>query len=480
VRLSSILDVSRQIASELILRRTANGYTSDFMKSLSASQAVFERNRQFIPGGMFSLNRETDPIVIFERADGAYLWDADGNRYIDYHAAFGPYLLGHNAKDINDAVKQSIDDGASLFGANTTRLEGRLAELICRSIPFVDSVQIVNSGSEATYQAIRLSRAFTGRDHILVMQGGYNGWHNDVACNVMTPLSAVGPRQSPGEYPVIPLGAGIPEAHLGLIHVVNFNDLESVEYVCRKYPIAAILTEPILQNIGIVKPVAGYLEGLRKLADQFGAVLIFDEVKTGFRHAIGGYSTLCGVSPDLAVYGKAIANGYPVAAIGGRADLMSLFGDPDPKRRVFLAGTYNGHPVPVAAAIATLEHLEDSKNEVYARLESLGRLFAEGFESIRKDASAPLTLVRQGSAFCIYFMDHAPVDWHDIAQHHDFAADVTMRRSLIEQGVFPFPLATKQWSISTAHTEAIIEETVTALRKTLLQPVLGWARVRND
>ena len=442
------------------------------MKSLLASQAVFAHNRQFIPGGMFSLNRETDPILVFERADGAYLWDADGNRYIDYHAAFGPYLLGHNAKEVNDAVKQSLDDGASLFGANTTRLEGRLAELICRSIPFVDSVQIVNSGSEATYQAIRLARAFTGRDHIVVMQGGYNGWHNDVACNVMTPLSAVGPRQSPGEYPVIPLGAGIPEAHLGLIHVVNFNDLESLEYVCQKYPIAAILTEPILQNIGIVKPLPGYLEGVRKIADQSGCVLIFDEVKTGFRHAIGGYSTLCGVSPDLAVYGKAIANGYPVAAIGGRADLMSLFGDPDPKRRVFLAGTYNGHPVPVAAAIATIEHLEGPENKVYERLESLGTLFAEGFESIQQQASVPLTLVRQGSAFCIYFMDHAPVDWHDIAQNHDFAADVAMRRSVIEEGIFTFPLATKQWSISTAHTEALIEETLAALRKAVLQPVL--------
>ena len=458
--------------AEVILRDLPNGYTADFMKSLLASQAVFAHNRQFIPGGMFSLNRETDPIVVFERADGAYLWDADGNRYIDYHAAFGPYLLGHNAKEVNKAVKQSIDDGASLFGANTTRLEGRLAELICKSIPFVDSVQIVNSGSEATYQAIRLARAFTGRDHIIVMQGGYNGWHNDVACNVMTPLSAVGPRQSPGEYPVIPLGAGIPEAHLGLIHVVNFNDLASVEYVCRKYPIAAILTEPILQNIGIVKPVAGYLEGLRKLADQFGTVLIFDEVKTGFRHAIGGYSTLCGVSPDLAVYGKAIANGYPVAAIGGRADLMSLFGDPDPKRRVFLAGTYNGHPVPVAAAIATIEHLQNPENKVYERLEKLGSFFAEGFESIRERASVTLTLVRQGSAFCIYFMDHAPVDWHDIAQNHDFAADLAMRRSLVEDGIFTFPLATKQWSISTAHTEALIEETLAAIGKAVLQPVL--------
>jgi glutamate-1-semialdehyde 2,1-aminomutase len=451
--------------------RGANGYTACDMPSFPASRAILDQNRRHIPGGMFSLNREADPALVFERGDGACLWDADGNRFIDYHAAFGPYLLGHNALEINRAVEQTFRDGASLFGVNTTRQEGRLAELICDAIPFAELVQILNTGSEATYQAIRLARAFTSRDHIIVMQGGYNGWHNDVACNVMTPLSEIGGRVSPGEYPVIPLGAGIPEAHRSLIHVVNFNDIDSVEYVCRKYSIAAILTEPILQNIGIVKPRSGYLAALRRAADEFGCALIFDEVKTGFRHAIGGYSTIAGVSPDLAVYGKALANGYPIAAIAGRAELMNLFAHPDPKRRVFLAGTYNGHPVPVAAAIATIEYLLDGQANAYGKLEKLGKAFETGFESIRKEASAPLTLVRQGSAFCIYFMDHAPVDWHDIAKHHDFAADTAMRRAVIERGVFPFPLATKQWSISTAHTEAMIQETVNAVASAILQPV---------
>jgi glutamate-1-semialdehyde 2,1-aminomutase len=448
-----------------------NGYTAGGMHSFPASQAILDLNRRYIPGGMFSLNRETYPALVFEKGEGAYLWDADGNRFIDYHAAFGPYLLGHNAVEINRAVERTLHNKASLFGANTTRQEGQLAELICNSIPFAESVQILNTGSEATYQAIRLARAFTSRDHILVMQGGYNGWHNDVACNVMTPLSEIGPRVSPGEYPVIPLGAGVPEAHRALIHVVNFNDIESVESVCRKYPIAAILTEPILQNIGIVKPRAGYLEELRRVANELGCVLIFDEVKTGFRHAIGGYSTIAGVFPDLAVYGKALANGYPIAALAGRANLMNLFSHPDPKRRVFLAGTYNGHPVPVAAAIATIEYLLNGEVNAYGRIEKLGKTFESDFESVRKEASAPLTLVRQGSAFCIYFMDHAPVDWHDIAQNHDFAADTAMRRSVIERGIFPFPLATKQWSISTAHTEAMIHETVEAIASVILQPL---------
>jgi glutamate-1-semialdehyde 2,1-aminomutase len=420
---------------------------------------------------MFSLNRETDQGIVFVKGEGALLWDADGNRYIDYHAAFAPYLLGHNDPSVNDAVERVLRDGSSLFGVNTTTLEGRLAELICECVPFADSVQVVNTGSEATYQAMRAARAFTSRDHVIVMQGGYNGWHNDVACNVMTPIAEVGPRRSPGEYPVIPLGAGIPEAHLALIHVINFNDLDSVEYVCRRNPIAALITEPILQNIGIVPPQPGYLEGLRRLADRYGFVLVFDEVKTGFRHAPGGYAALAGIWPDLAVYGKALANGYPIAAIAGRRELMDLFSHPDPRRRVLLAGTYNGHPVPVAAAIATIECLRAHGGEIYRHLERLGQLFEDGFASIQESAGIPLTLVRQGSAFCIYFMDHAPVDWHDIAMHHDFAADVSMRRALIDQGIFVFPLATKQCSISAAHTQEMISETLQAISQAVTQPV---------
>jgi glutamate-1-semialdehyde 2,1-aminomutase len=443
------------------------------MRTYPQSKQVLERNRRFIPGGMFSLNRETDPAIVFARGEGALLWDEDGNRYIDYHAAFAPFVLGHNDRQVNEAVERVLRDGSSLFGVNTTRLEGRLAELVCEAVPFADSVCVLNSGSEATYQAVRAARAFTGRDHVIVMQGGYNGWHNDVACNVMTPLADIGPRVSPGEYPVVPMSAGIPDEHRALVHVVNFNDLESVEYVARRYPVAALITEPILQNIGIVKPEPGYLAGLRKLADQHGFVLVFDEVKTGFRHALGGYSAIAGVSPDLAVYGKAIANGYPIAAIAGRRDLMDLFCHPDPRRRVLLAGTYNGHPAPVAAAIATIEALRANNGAVYDRLEALGRRFEDGIRSV--GVARPLTLVRQGSAFCMYFMDHAPADWHDIASCHDFAADTAVRRDLIESGIFTFPIPTKQWSISAAHTEDMIDETIArveeAIDRTVAQTV---------
>src|SRR6516225_3981015 len=216
------------------------------------SDQILERHRKFIPGGVVSVNRATHPAIVFVKGQGAYIWDAEGNRYIDYHAAFSPHFLGHNDPYVTDAVAKVLRDGASLFGSGTTLLEGRLAESICSNIPWVESVQFLNSGSEATYQALRLARAATGRDHVIVMQGGYNGWHNDVACNLMTPLERLGPRISPGEYAFHPISAGIPRDHQKLVHVINFNDLVSVSYVCESYPVAALITEPILQNVGVV------------------------------------------------------------------------------------------------------------------------------------------------------------------------------------------------------------------------------------
>jgi glutamate-1-semialdehyde 2,1-aminomutase len=199
---------------------------------------------------------------------------------------------------------------------------------------------------------------------------------------------------------------------------------------------------------------------LRKLAGRYGFLLIFDEVKTGFRHAFGGYAEVSGVRPDLAVYGKAIASGYPLAAIGGRREFMDYLAHGDPARRVFVAGTYNGHPVPTAAAIATLERLLMNGRQIYQQLEQLGTSLESGLSRAFADIGTPVTVARQGSAFSLYFMDHYPVDWHDIAAHHDSAMDVEMRRQLIARGVYVFPTATKQWSISAAHTNADIDWTV--------------------
>jgi glutamate-1-semialdehyde 2,1-aminomutase len=437
------------------------------MRSYPDSEAILRHNRAFIPGGVVSVNRAVKPEIAFVKARGAYMWDAEGTRYVDYHAAFAAHFLGHNDPYVTQAVRQALEQEQSLFGSGTTVMEGRLAELICTHIPFVESIQLLNAGSEATYQAIRAARAVTGRDHIIVMQGGYNGWHNDVACNLMGPLSSIGPRRSAGEYPFLPISAGIPREHQSLVHPVNFNDLESVEAVCARYPIAALITEPILQNVGLIRPQPGYLRGLRALADRLGFLLIFDEVKTGFRYGVAGYAAIAGVEPDLVVYGKAVANGYPIAVLGGRKRYMDCFVDPDPARRVLLAGTYNAHPVPTAAAIATIERLLANDGEVYRHVEELGRRFEAAVAGIAAGAGVPATIVRQGSAFCIYFMDHAPVDYHDLAEHHNFALDERLRLELIERGVYFFPTPIKQSSICFAHTAADIDFTLECLAESL-------------
>jgi len=435
------------------------------------SAEVFRHNRRFIPGGVASVNRAVQPEIVFTKAQGAYIWDLDGNRYIDYHAAFAPHVLGHNDPYVTDAVFSVLKKESSLYGSGTTELEGQLAEVICRHVPAAESVQFLNSGSEATCQAIRLARAITQRDHIIVMQAGYNGWHNDVACNLMTPLDVIGPRLSPGEYPYIPISAGIPLEHQKLVHAVNFNDLQSVEYVCQKYPIAALITEPILQNVGIIKPKAGYLQGLRKLADRYSFVLIFDEVKTGFRHGIGGYGRIAGVMPDLVVFGKAVANGYPIAVLGGKKDMMDWFVHPDSSKRVLLAGTYNAHPVPTAAAIATIDRLLMNGGEVYQKLEQLATSMQNGLEKILAALNLKAVIARQGSAFCIYFMEHCPMDWHDLAGHHDFMRDQKLRLALIGGGVYFFPMATKQCSISFAHTQEDIDFTLEQIESRLTQMI---------
>ena len=428
--------------------------------NLTKSAALFVENSRRIPGGTVSLNRKVEPEIAFARGQGAYLWDVDGNRYTDYHAGFAPYLLGHADTDVDSAVRRAMDEGWTLAGTGTTPWEGHAAELLCRCVPTLEKVQFTTTGSEATYHALRLSRAHTGRDHIVVMQGGYNGWHDEVACNVMTPLSAIGPRVSRGEYPFVPMSAGMPEGIAGRVHILNFNDLDAVEWAFQTYPVACLMTEGILQNIGIVKPKRGYLQGIRELCDRYGVVFVLDEVKTGFRHALGGLQSLEGVRPDLSVFGKAIANGYPLGAIGGRAEIMDRFNHPDPAQRVLIAGTYNGHPLTMAAAIGTMEKLLKEGDGIYAGLERLGATMQEGLTALFAQYGVTATVARQGSAFCAYFMDHAPTDWHDIAENHDMAKDLTYRKALIARGVYHFPLPTKQGSISAAHTDADIAETL--------------------
>jgi glutamate-1-semialdehyde 2,1-aminomutase len=430
------------------------------MNNWPKSLELLKKNERWIPGGVVSLNRKSDPNICFSKGRGSRVWDIEGNEYIDYQAGFAATFLGHNDPDVNNAVKESLANNSILMGAGPTDLEGQLAELFCQCVPSVEQIELTTTGSEATYHAIRIARAVTKRDHVIIMQGGYNGWHNDVAGNVISNINDIGVRVSPGEYPFDSLSAGIPQNHKTLIHVVNYNDLDSVRYVMKRYPVACIILEPILQNIGIVKPLPGYLEGLRKLADEDGFLLIFDEVKTGFRHALGGYQSICGVTPDLSTFGKAVANGYPMGVIGGKKKFMDYFAHPEKSERVLIAGTFNAHPLISIAAIATLQKLTSIEHKVYEHVNKLGERLERGLTEIFKGYDSPFYVAREGSAFCVYFMDHAPVDFHDIVMNNNFALDKEYRLKLIEKGIFNFPLPIKQGSISFAHSIEDIDETL--------------------
>jgi glutamate-1-semialdehyde 2,1-aminomutase len=423
-----------------------------------AADHIAERANRFIAGGVVSLNRKVTPAIIFKKGLGSKIYDMDDKEYIDYHAAFAPHFLGHNNEMVNQAVIDSIHDHNSLIGSGTTFWEAELAELLCKAVPSMESVQITNTGSEATAHAIRLSRAYTGREHIILTMGGYNGWHNDVARMVMPPLDVVGERIECGEYPFLPSSAGIPEGVKKNVHVVNYNDLDSIEYVMKKYPVACVLTEPALQNIGVVLPKPGYLEGLIKLCEQYGVVCAFDEVKTGFRTALGGYQSVAKVKPHLSVFGKAVSNGYPLGVIGGKREILSLFDAKDITKRVLIAGTYNAHPANAAAAIATIRML--GNKGVYEQVQERSNQLYEGLRQLFTEKGIPFCLVNNASAFCIYFCEKPPQDLHDVLKNVDMALDLRYRRLLIEGGIYHIPLACKQGSISYAHSPQDIEKTL--------------------
>ena len=332
------------------------------------------RARRVIPGGVNSGQRQVPGLedLVIVSTSGATFTDARGRTFTDYHSAFGPPLLGHNDPDVDAAMarEQARND---LMGIGVTPVEIELAERIVEHIPSVERVLLTATGSEATFHAIRLARTATGRKSIIKFQGCYHGWHDSVAMNVISPADRVGGKD--------PLSGGILQPVLDATIVVRFNDLEAVEdaFASAAGDIAAVILEPIPHNIGAVLPKPGFLEGLRSLCTKHGTVLIFDEVITGFRHGLGGYQSIAGVTPDLTTMGKAMANGYPISAIGGRADLMDLFST-TPGRPAFFAGTFNGHPGMAAAALATIRKLE--REPVHEHIFKLGEKARSGLQAL--------------------------------------------------------------------------------------------------
>jgi glutamate-1-semialdehyde 2,1-aminomutase len=420
---------------------------------------LIQRGRAAIPGGVNSGQRLVGGLedLVVAETRGATFTDASGHVYTDYHAAFGPPLLGHNDPDVDRAVATmgSLLDNP---GVGVTPVEVRLAEKLTSLVPSVEKVLLTMTGSEATFHALRLARAATGRRYVIKFQGCYHGWHDAVAMNVITPADQIGRKHL--------LSEGIlPEVAEATI-VVPFNDADAVEAALRDHDgdVAAIILEPVPHNIGCVLPVPGFLARLRELATRHGVVLVFDEVITGFRHGLGGYQQVAGVLPDLTTLGKAMANGWPISALGGRADLMDLFST-TPGRPAFFAGTFNGHPAMAAAALATIEKLE--REPVHEHVFRLGEKARSGLRQMFDQLDLPVVVSGFGSVFVTYFMQ-GPAERYEDLLSNDQELFTGYRRELMRHGVFELPLNLKRSHVSYAHTEADIDHLVEATRESVL------------
>jgi glutamate-1-semialdehyde 2,1-aminomutase len=417
---------------------------------VASARNLAEAAERIIPGGVNSATRRIGAPWAWRSAQGATITDLDGRSYTDYHAAFGAILLGHVDERVNAAVTAAIED-IDLVGLGTTELELRAAELVVEAIPSAEVVISTMSGSEAVFQAIRLARGATGRPYIVKFQGCFHGSYDAIARNVIsTPETAWGSD---------PNSSGILPDALEHTLIAEFNDLTSVEELFARHPddIAAVILEPVPHNVGALLPEQAFLEGLRELTRRTGALLIFDEVITGFRHALGGYQELCGVTPDLTTFGKSMGNGYPVAGLAGSAELMSNFTSAGGS--VMLAGTFNGNSMSMAAAIATIEALKDPELDFYGHVRGLGDRMRDGLRAITAEHGIPAVVTGIGSVFVTYFLEGEVRGYRDLLRNDD-AAYAGFHRRMIDKGSFMYPMSLKRNHISLAHTSADIDRTL--------------------
>jgi glutamate-1-semialdehyde 2,1-aminomutase len=410
-----------------------------------------------IPGGVNSPARAFGGVggqpLFIARGEGPYLYDLDGNRYLDYVGSWGPLILGHCHPRVVRAVEEALHRGAS-FGA-PTELETQLAELIVAAVPSIEMVRMVNSGTEASMSAIRLARGFTGRDLIVKFAGCYHGHVDSLLVQAGSSATTLGVPNSPG----------VPRGCTADTLALRYNDVEALAEAFRVHGgrIAGVILEPVVGNMGLVAPRAEFLSELRRLTEQHGALLIFDEVMTGFRLAFGGAQELLGQRPDLTVLGKIVGGGLPVGAYGGRADIMKHIMPAGP---VFQAGTLSGNPLAMAAGLATLQELRD--HPPYARLEQLGQTLVEGLKQAAREAGLPHQVARVGSMWTLFF-NPAQVHDYDTARQSDTSRFARFFWAMMDRGIY---LPCSQFEaafLSTAHTEQHIAETVAAAREALAE-----------
>lgn len=410
------------------------------------------RAESLLPGGVDSPVRAFravggDPPFV-DRAQGAYLWDADGNRYLDFFGSWGPMILGHAFPPVVEAVREAAGKSAS-FGASTAA-EGDLAELVIRCFPSVEQLRFTSSGTEACMSAVRLARGFTGRDIVVKFEGCYHGHSDAMLVKAGSGMATLG----------IPGSAGVPAGTAKDTLALPYNNLAVVEAAFESYAdqIACIIVEPVVGNAGTIAPASGYLESLRALASKHGALLIFDEVMTGFRLSLGGAQQMYGIRPDLTTLGKILGGGLPCGAFGGRADVMAFL---SPLGPVYQAGTLSGNPLAMAAGIATLRELIAREGEIYDRLEHTSDAIASGVASLAIEAEVALTTNRVGSMFTWFFTPHPVTDFGS-ASTSDTAAFARFHRAMMDGGVWLPPSQYEAAFVSAAHGADEIEATMTA------------------
>jgi glutamate-1-semialdehyde 2,1-aminomutase len=429
------------------------------LRNASASAALnfdeskrrMEEAARWIAGGInsnFRAGISPTPLVI-ERGEGPYLFDADGNRLIDYYLGMGPMILGHSPKAVKQAVAEQLERGL-LFAAQSS-VEIEAARRVCAMVPCAERLRFTSSGSEAVQAAIRLARAATGRSIIVKFEGHYHGWLDNILWSVAPSADAAGPREAPN---AVAASKGQDQEAGRNTVVLPWNDLAVIENRLAQGDVALVIMEPVMCNSGGILPLPGYLEGVRAACTRHGTILLFDEVITGFRVAAGGAQQRLGVTPDLATFGKAIANGFPVAALAGRADLLDLFATGG----VVHGGTYNAQPITMAATVATLKELADPA--IFAELERRGRRLMEGLGGALRDAGVPARITGFPQIF------NVALDVTGKAQDYRGLAGVNKSRyvafttALLRRGVRA--LERGAWFLSTAHDDAVIETTIAA------------------
>lgn len=413
------------------------------------SAAAFAEAKQYIPGGVNSPVRAFKSVgltpVYVERGSGSRIYDIDGNEFVDYVASWGPLIAGHAHPEVVEAIKQTAEKGTS-FGA-PTELETMMAKLVCERMPSVEIVRMVNSGTEATMSAIRLARGYTGRNKIIKFEGSYHGHSDSLLIKAGSGVATLGLPDSPG----------VPEGVAGNTITVPYNDLSAVQLAFEQYgeDIACIIIEPIAGNMGVVPPQPEYLQGLRDLTTQYGSLLIFDEVMTGFRVHYHSAQGLYGITPDLTCMGKVIGGGLPVGAYGGRRDLMEQMAPAGP---IYQAGTLSGNPLAMVAGYTTLKLMTP---EVYDQLEVRSARLEAGFVRNAQELGVPCTINRVGSMICPFFTDREVTDY-DSAKSSDLERFRRYFRLMLDGGISIAPSQFEGMFVSTAHTDEDIDRTIEA------------------